>query len=144
MNPENAPLKESTFVLRRIAETLPWPSLLFPILFAFLVLLCIIAFRRKHKLLILGIGTGVLLVGGVLFFLVGYTLRDALSWWLVLVPTLLLGLVYICVMYVRDCHTIHFALATLLGMLRMTVYCLLGVCFLLPGCQEFDTTITES
>jgi len=137
-------IKESQFLLRRITETLPWPALLLPILFAFIVLLCIVAFRRKHKLLVFGAGSAVLVAGGMLYLVVGYALRETLSWWLVLVPTLLVGLVYICVMYVRDVHSIHWAWALFLGLLRFTVYCLLGICFLLPGCQDYDITITES
>ena len=47
-------------------------------------------------------------------------------------------------MYYRDAKTVHFTWATFLGFLRMSVYVILGVCFLLPGCQEYDTTVTHS
>jgi hypothetical protein len=137
-------VKESQFLLRRIAESMPPLALLVPVLFAFIVLLCIIAFRRKRKLLVFGIGSTVIVGGALLYGAVGYALRESVSWWLVLVPTLLVGLVYICVMYVRDAHSVHWAWAAFLGLLRFSVYCLLGICFLLPSCQDYDITINES
>src|SRR5580765_1907661 len=146
MEPQTTSLKESTFVLRRMAETLPLPALLFPLLFAFGVLICIALYRRKYRLQVFGVGAAILLALGVLGLVVCYgeDVRKTLSWWLVLIPTLVVAFVYIVLMYIRDSHTIHAAWATFLGLLRMLVYCLLGVCFLLPGCQEYDTTITES
>jgi hypothetical protein len=173
MEPLNAPLKESTFVLRRIAESLPVPALAVPILFALLVLLMtwlmyrrgqasfgqrswiavflvggplgfLLTRGRKQALLWLGLNAIPLVVLGTMYFFVGYMFREVLSWWLVLVPVLLIALAYVIQMYLRDAHTIHYGWAILLGLMRMSVYCLLGICFLLPGCQDFDITVNES
>src|SRR5205823_1882453 len=51
---------------------------------------------------------------------------------------------YTGAMYSRDAHSVHFTWAGFLGFLRATVYVLLGVCFLLPGCQEVEVTTTDS
>src|SRR5579862_5314640 len=173
MDPQTTTLKKSDFILRRIAESLPWPALLVPILFVFFVVLFtwlmyrrgqdsfgrrswLVAFLvggplgfllmrgRKQALLWLGLSALPVVVLGTMYFFVGYLFRDLLSWWLVLVPVLLVASWYVVQMYVRDAHTIHFAWAGLLGLMRMTVYCLLGICFLLPGCQDYDITISES
>jgi hypothetical protein len=47
-------------------------------------------------------------------------------------------------MYYYDARSVNWLWAGFLGLLRLTVYCLLAVCFLLPGCQEYDITVTES
>jgi hypothetical protein len=144
MNPEVVTIKESDFVLRRPTEELPLIALALPIVFALVIVLVFAFYRSKGKLTWLGIGAGAVAAGGLLFFVVSYALRDALSWWLVLVPTMILAFAYIAMMYQRDAHSIHYLLAAFLGMVRAAVYCLLAFCFLLPGCQEFDTTVTAS
>src|SRR5207248_4099536 len=89
---------DSTFVLRRTVESMPWPALLFPVVFAFCVVLFILMYRQGHRLLILGVGSAVVLLAGGVYFALGFALREWLSWWLVLVPTLFVALVYVCLM----------------------------------------------
>jgi hypothetical protein len=138
------PEKEWTFVLRRIAEEMPAAALAFPIALALVALVFLVLYLRKHKLTVFGVGSAVVIAGGLLYFTVGYSLREAVSWWLVIVPTLAVATFYVVLMYVQDAQTIHPLVAALLGSLRLMVYALLAFCFLLPGCQEYDTTITES
>jgi hypothetical protein len=135
---------ESTFVLRRLIESMPWPALIAPIALALGVLFLIVLFRRKKRLKTFAVWAPVILLAGGLYVAIGYSLVGLLSWWLVIIPTMAIAFFYIAMMYVKDAHTVHFTWASFLGMLRATVYVLLGVCFLLPGCQEFETTVTES
>ena len=47
-------------------------------------------------------------------------------------------LFYVGMMYVRDSKSVHWLWAIFLGMLRTSVYLILSVVFLLPGCQITD------
>src|SRR5262245_59580729 len=70
-----------------------------------------------------------------------------LSGWLwlpLLGVVLFLGLVYIIWMYSRDAHSIGWLPATLLGMLRATVYAILAWVFLLPAFQTWEETRNHS
>src|SRR2546430_14679048 len=107
-------LGDSIFVLRRTVEEMPWPALFFPIAFAFCVVLFILMYRRGGQLWMLGIGSAVVLLAGGLYFALGFALREWLSWWLVLVPTLFVAFVYICLLDFRDARTVHFTSATFL------------------------------
>ena len=138
------PQSDSTFVLRRLLELMPWPSLFFPVFLGLGVLFMLVLFRSKKRLKTLAVWTPLILLAGALYVGVGYSLVGLLSWWLVLVPTLAIAFFYVGMMYFKDAHTVHFTWAGFLGMLRVGVYVLLGVCFLLPGCQEYITTETES
>jgi hypothetical protein len=144
MNPETTPLRESTFVLRRLSEEMDWPALVFPVLFALAVAAIVLLYRKRQELVFAGVALLGVVMACAAYFTVAFLLRELFSWWLVLVPTLLVAAVYICLMYYRDAHSVHFTWAGFLGFLRMSVYVLLGVCFLLPGCQEYETTVTES
>src|SRR5262245_19850294 len=65
--------------------------------------------------------------------------------WLPLLGVILfLGLVYIIWMYSRDAHSIGWLPATLLGMLRATVYAILAWVFLLPAFQTWKETRNHS
>jgi hypothetical protein len=136
--------EESSFVLKRLLEVMPWEALIFPVLLALAVVGLIAMFSRRHKLVTLGVGAAVIVVFGALYVGIGAFMVNLLSWWLVLVPTLLIGFFYVGMMYAKDAHSVHFTWAGFLGFLRVTVYCLLGVCFLLPGCQEYEVSVTES
>jgi hypothetical protein len=135
---------ESTFVLRRQIEAMPWPALAFPMLFGLGVLFLIVLFRRKKRFKTFAVWAPIIVVAGALYAAVGASLIGLLSWWLVLIPTMAIAFFYVGMMYIKDAHSVHFTWAGFLGFLRATVYVLLGVCFLLPGCQEFETTTTES
>jgi hypothetical protein len=142
-------LQESEFVWRRLLDPMAPGALVWVLLFAFVLLLVMVAMAKREKLMFLGIGSLVLvMVSGIYVVLDGLLLNWALvsmfSWWLVLVPLLTIGVVYVCLMYGRDCHSITMPWAALLGLLRLSVYGLLTVCFLLPAIQNYETTVTES
>jgi hypothetical protein len=61
-------------------------------------------------------------------------------WLAVLIPVVLLGIVYVIWMYSRDRRTIGWKWAAPLAMLRMLVYLILAVIFLLPAYQLWETT----
>lgn len=75
-------------------------------------------------------------------------LSDSLRWggqdvnpvvWLgILIPVLVIGLVYVVWMYRRDCRTIRWPWAVLLGTLRAAVYLILAGIFLLPAMQTWE------
>src|SRR5262245_24239648 len=65
--------------------------------------------------------------------------------WLPVVAVLIfIGFVYIVWMYSRDAKTIGWLPATLLGMLRATVYAILAVVFMLPAYQNWEESHTHS
>jgi hypothetical protein len=57
---------------------------------------------------------------------------------------LILGLIYIVIMYRRDCRSLSWPFAVLLGLLRALVYCTLSGVFLLPAWQTWETTQKRS
>lgn len=64
---------------------------------------------------------------------------DPYWFWLpILVPTLILGLVYVVWMYIRDSRTVGPWWATFLGVLRAIVYVILALVFLLPALQTWE------
>src|SRR4051812_23916838 len=81
-------------------------------------------------------------------------LSDALSfggrevspyfWLAILIPVLALGLVYVAWQYRRDCRSIAWPWAVLLGGLRATVYLILAGIFLLPAMQTWERTEKHS
>jgi hypothetical protein len=110
------------------------PLILYVLLLGFLAtaVLCI---RRPIYLLPLVavfFCSGVYAVGALLF-------KPLLSWWVILVPVLAIGLVYVALMYKRDAQSVHPLWAAFLGLLRCGVYAILAFVFLLPGCQTFNT-----
>jgi hypothetical protein len=106
-----------------------------------LVGLILLLLRMRH-----GLAWASLVVAGVfaVYLLVAFPFKEAFSWWVILVPFLLVGLIYVILMYYCDTQTIHPAWAMFLGLLRCTVYAILAFVFLLPGCQYYDTTETRS
>ena len=85
-----------------------------------------------------------------MYLVVAYTMLPAnaaqpgFGWWLVLIPVLAVGLIYVVMMYAQDARTVHPLWAVFLGMLRCCVYGILAVIFLMPGCQYYDTKQTNS
>ncbi len=70
-----------------------------------------------------------------------------LDGWVWLIPLGLLffiAVVYVIVMYIRDSKSLHPALAVFLAGLRITVYVLLALAFLLPSWQSIDETTLRS
>ncbi|GIW80361.1 MAG: hypothetical protein KatS3mg105_2168 [Gemmatales bacterium] len=66
-------------------------------------------------------------------------------WWLaILVPVLVIGLVYVIVMYMRDSQSVGWGWAAFLGFLRSSVYVILAIMFLLPAMQDWEKTETHS
>ena len=59
-------------------------------------------------------------------------------WLAILIPVLVLGLVYVGWQYRRDCRSIAWPWAVLLGGLRATVYLILAGIFLLPAMQTWE------
>src|SRR5262245_55915814 len=65
--------------------------------------------------------------------------------WLVLLAVVLAAaLVYVAWMYLKDSATVGRYWATLLGLLRLGVYAILAVVFLLPARQSYIETRTEA
>jgi hypothetical protein len=69
---------------------------------------------------------------------------SGMLWWLILLPILAVGLVYVFLMYVRDGRAVGGDWALFLGLLRCTVYLLLAGAFLLPAIQHWEETHSQS
>jgi hypothetical protein len=77
------------------------------------------------------------------FYLVtGLIFQSLLSWWVILVPMLMIALIYVGMMYAQDAQSVHPLWAAFLGLLRCLVYGILACVFLLPGWQTFNTRET--
>jgi hypothetical protein len=61
-----------------------------------------------------------------------------LVWLSIVIPVLILGFAYVVWMYRRDCRSIRWPWAVLLGALRATVYVILAWIFLLPAMQTWE------
>jgi hypothetical protein len=142
--PETLITPESEFVLRRTQEAMPPWALFIPVVFALVVLLLVTLFRHDRRWTSL-LWSGLILAAiAVVYLPLGYLFREAFSWYVVLIPVLVIGLIYVALMYRQDAHTIHPLWASFLGLLRCTVYGILAFVFLLPGCQNYETTETHS
>jgi hypothetical protein len=69
---------------------------------------------------------------------------DGHFWLAILIPILLIAFGYVAWMYVRDGRSVGWGWASLLGALRITVYIILALVFLLPAEQTWDRTETRS
>ncbi len=140
----NQPVQATEFVLRRLQEMPSSWVILLPVAFAFLVLFLVVLFRRENR------WSGMLLaflavsMFSVVHLALAWMFLPTFSWWVVLVPVILVALAYVSLMYVKDAQTIHPLWAAFLGLLRCAVYAILAFVFLLPGCQNYDTTETHS
>jgi hypothetical protein len=69
---------------------------------------------------------------------------NPLLWLALLVPILIIGLIYIVMMYARDGRAVGWGWAVLLGFLRFSVYVFLAGVFLLPAFQNWEETHSQS
>src|SRR5437867_1792398 len=140
MDPQ-AIAQQPEFVWRRFLEMPPMWSLALPVAFALGVIALLALFRREQRLrgmavplVVVGIVSAVYVFAGVRGFL------NLFSWWYLLMPTFVIALFYVAMMYFKDARSVHPAVAGFLGFLRCLVYTILAAVFLLPGCQTFDMT----
>ncbi|MCI0681279.1 MAG: VWA domain-containing protein [Gemmataceae bacterium] len=130
--------QKSEFLWRRLLETPPGWVILLPVAFALLTVLMMWLFRRERGFK--GVLAPLIVVGvfSAVYLALAPMLLPFASWWVVLAPMLAVALVYVGLMYISDSRSIHPAWATFLGLLRCTVYAILAVVFLLPGCQNYE------
>src|SRR5215469_4390784 len=97
--PETLITPESEFVLRRTQEAMPPWALLIPVAFALIVLLLVTLFRHERRWSRL-LWSGLILAAvSALYLPLGYLFREAFSWYVVLIPVMVIGLVYVALMY---------------------------------------------
>src|SRR5262249_43854722 len=131
------------FLLRRLSESFSNLIVLVPVLFAYGVLGLVVLLRREDRfagMLVPFIVVTVLSVGYVPLALV---LKPYFSWWVVLVPIGGIALIYVVLMYLKDSQSVAPGWAVFLGLLRSSVYAILAFAFLLPGCQDYETTVNQ-
>src|SRR5258708_30835767 len=75
--------------------------------------------------------------------LFGHDLPSQL-WWLILFAVLLVGFIYVGIMYYRDSRGVGVLWASLLGLLRISVYGIIAFIFLLPAKQSWEEVTTNS
>lgn len=115
------------------------PLIIYPAILGVLGML-VLCLRHPGNFVALLVVVGI----SVVYFVFALLFKPTLSWWVVLMPVLLVGFIYIGMMYQRDAQTVHPLWAAFLGFLRGSVYLILGFVFLLPGCQTYDTSETHS
>ena len=137
---------DKAFVWKRLLEESSFFAYLAPVGFAFGVVGLIVWFREERKLLAAIVG--LVVVGTVSFvYLIGALLLRVIpnvSWLVVLMPVMAVALFYVGMMYLRDAKSVHWLWAIFLGLLRTSVYLILSIVFLLPGCQHSETQEFES
>src|SRR5438132_2230417 len=69
---------------------------------------------------------------------------DGHFWLAILIPVLIIAFAYVIWMYVRDGRSVGWGWASLLGALRIAVYLVLALVFLLPAEQTWERTETRS
>ena len=137
MNP-TAPKQEIEFLWRRLTEEFQSWVVGIPVFFALGVVLLLALFRTERRWSLLGIHLAVVAAIAAVYVPLALFFKPMLSWWVVLLPMLLVGLFYVGLMYLKDAQTVHPLWAMFLGLCRCTVYAILATVFLLPGCQTFD------
>lgn len=144
MNPDHVPIETKEFLLRRMTEDCPAWAIGVPILFAFLTVALIVLFRPEKKLIAAIVGVLVVGMISIVYVPMALLLLRHFKWLVILVPVLGVALFYVGMMYLRDAKSVHWLWAIFLGMLRTTVYIILSVVFLLPGCQTLEKQEFES
>ncbi len=132
------------FLLRRTSESFSDLVIGVPVLFAFGVLGLIMLLRREHRFAGMLAPLVVVTVLSLAYVPLALIFKPYFSWWVILVPLLLVALVYVVLMYLKDAQTIAPGWAAFLGLLRCTVYTVLAFVFLLPGCQTYEKSETFS
>ena len=130
--------QKSEFIWRRFLETPPNWVIALPVIFALLTVLLMWLFRRERGFKAVLAPLIVVVLLSAIYLAMAPMLLPILSWGVVLVPMLAVALVYVGLMYLKDARSIHPAAASFLGLLRCLVYAILAVCFLLPGCQNYE------
>jgi hypothetical protein len=131
-------MPQAEFLWRRFLEAPPTWALWFPVGFAFLIIALLALFRDRGWSRLVP-ATIVVAILSAIYVVAGYNLFLGLfSWWYLLGPTMAIALVYVVLMYRKDSHSVHPAIAACLGLLRCSVYAILATVFLLPGCQTFE------
>lgn len=136
----------SEFMWRRLSEECPQWAVGVPVLFAFLVVALIVIFRQEKKLLAAIVGGAVVGVIALVYLPLSLVLINGkiFPWLVILVPVMAVAFLYVVLMYIRDAKSVHWLWASFLGLLRTCVYVILGLVFLLPGCQHSDKQEYES
>ena len=134
----------SEFMWRRLSEECPPWAVGVPVLFAILVVALIVIFRQEKKLMAAIVGGVVVAIIALVYLPLSFLLIKIFSWMVILIPVMAVALFYVVLMYIRDAKTVHWLWAIFLGLLRTCVYVILGVVFLLPGCQHSDKQEYES
>jgi hypothetical protein len=135
---DNELAQKSEFLWRRLLEAPPGWVVALPVGFALLVVLLMWLFRREAGFRGIVAPLVVVLILSTIYLALAPVLLPFGSWFVVLVPMLAIALLYVGLMYRKDASSIHPAWATFLGLLRCSVYAILAVVFLLPGCQNYD------
>ncbi len=110
----------------------------------------------------LSLASGLLVGATVVWWLVAYYVRDSepskgegeslttagggnvVKWYAFTSALFLLGAVFVVLMYIKDCRTVQWFFAIPLALLRITVYAILCVVFLLPAMQTWEDTNKQS
>jgi hypothetical protein len=122
------------FAMNFVADRTTAPAFLF-VLFAFLVPAWLWEVKQQPAALVTA---AAVLAISIVYVALGLLLISLFSWMIILIPALAVAMSYVVMMYVKDARSVHFIWAVFLGMLRTTVYLILAVVFLLPGCQHSD------
>lgn len=151
MNPDLKANEAPEFLMRRLTEDCPFWAIGIPVLFALAVLGLIVFFRPQHKLIAGIVGLAIVGLVSIFYLPLAFILRPLeifpgvrLGWLVILIPVMAVAFLYVCMMYVRDSKSVHPLWAIFLGILRTSVYCILALVFLLPGCQHYEKQEFES
>jgi hypothetical protein len=132
------------FQYKRLFEECPAWAVCVPPLFASLVVAMIVYFRAEGKLTAAIVGSIVVGSISLVYLPMALILRPFWSWMVILVPVMTVALYYVGMMYINDAKSVHWLWAIFLGVLRTSVYVILSVVFLLPGCQYSETQKYEA
>lgn len=136
--------QNAEFLWRRLLEECPTEAVLAPVVFALAILGLVVLFKQERKATTLIIGLVVIGILSAIYLPLALLLKPIFNWIVVLVPVLGIALFYVGMMYIRDARSIHPLWAMFLASCRVTVYGILALVFLLPGCQTFEESTTFS
>jgi hypothetical protein len=136
--------KDVAFQYKRLFEETPIWAVAAPVLFAFMTVGLIVYFRPERKMVAAAVGCIVVGIVSAFYLPLALILRPFFSWMVILLPVMSVALFYVGMMYINDAKSVHPLWATFLGLLRVSVYIILSIVFLLPGCQYSETQKYES
>jgi hypothetical protein len=138
--------QQDNLILRRFEDAFPPWLIVVPVAAAAILFLLVMLQRQSHAQQsflsrLAAVCTppwavGILVLAAGAFAFIGYQLVSLVTWWLLLVPVLAIGLTYVGIMYFRDARSVHPAWASVLAVLRTVVYLILAFVFLLPASQQ--------